>query len=241
MTSIPRKNGTMALFLGITRSGKSVPVKRISEKWERVLVYDPKGEYHTELGYDQANTRRELLDMLKTATGNAKINFPGVSKSDFLFFCDCAFNWNRQKEAMIIAEELGSVTNAGKADGPWNRLINQSMAYGALLIGTVQRGQEVDKSLLNSASFVHVAQHGTDDDCFYIAKKLGVEMEDIPREPLKFFQWTGGRGIVVKGHVDFKGAKSKTWDTGTPRFVRASNGKPMKFNKTGRFDGVAYC
>ncbi|MFM2476687.1 hypothetical protein [Celerinatantimonas sp. MCCC 1A17872] len=240
MSSI-RTNGNMALFLGITRSGKSVPVKRISEKWTRVLVYDPKGEYHLELGFEQANTRRELLDMLKAATGPAKINYMGISKSDFLFFCDCAFNWNHQKEAMIICEELASVTNAGKADGAWNRLINQSMAFGPLVVGTVQRGQEVDKSLLNSANFVHVAQHGTDDDAYYIAKKLGVPMEEIPREPLKFFQWTANRGIVVRGHVDFKGAKGKLWDDGTPRFIRASNGKPMKFNRAGRFDGVAYC
>ncbi|MFM2481163.1 hypothetical protein [Celerinatantimonas sp. YJH-8] len=240
MSNILRKDGSMALFLGITRSGKSVPVKRISEKWSRVLVYDPKGEYHTQLGYEQANSRRELFGMLKAATGPAKINYPGVSKGDFLFFCDCAFNWIRQKEAMIICEELASVTNAGKADGPWNRLINQSMAFGPLIVGTVQRGQEVDKSLMNSASFVHVAQHGTDDDAYYIAKKLGVDMSEIPREPLQFLQWTGSRGIVVRGHVDFKGAKSKLWDTGTPRFVRANNGKPMKFNQTGRFDGVAY-
>ncbi|CAG9001450.1 MAG: hypothetical protein CENE_03470 [Candidatus Celerinatantimonas neptuna] len=141
---------------------------------------------------------------------------------------------------MIICEELACVRSPGKAAEYLNRLINQSLAFGLLIVGTVQRGQEVDKSMLNSASYVHVAKHSTEDDAIYLAKKLGIPDSEVPRTKLKFIQWTSDRGIVCWGNIDFKGAKSKSWTRGGPRFINAHIGKIMGFERDGRLKGVVY-
>ena len=109
----------LALFVAIARSGKSVLVKRLIQNHKRVLVFDPKGEYATQLGFTPCNSRNELVDLLKKSKGNARIAYIKHDKKEFDTFCDCAFNWNRMSPATIICEELANVTNCGKATGNW--------------------------------------------------------------------------------------------------------------------------
>lgn len=49
----------------------------------------------------------------------------GFDKKEFDNFCRLAHTWNRQKEAIIVIEELAAVTNTGKASGYWGVLVNQ--------------------------------------------------------------------------------------------------------------------
>ncbi|MCA1778952.1 MAG: type IV secretory system conjugative DNA transfer family protein [Xanthomonadaceae bacterium] len=231
-----RPDGSIIVYIGITRSGKSTPVKEVCNKNSRVLAYDPKGEY-AQLGFVECETREQLWQALKNTTGPGKIAFVANSRKDFQFWCDCAYNWNRQKQAVLVAEELANVTNAGKAEDNWGRLINQSMAFGPLILATVQRGQEVDKGLMNNASALHIAQHQTDDDAGYIAGKIGVGMEMIPREQLRFIVWRGGKGVLIRnGQVTFANNKPKF------RGIKAGSNRavPLSIEKTGRFKGVEY-
>ncbi len=233
-----RNDGQMILYVGVSRSGKSVPVKRIAEAHPRVLAWDPKGEYAFQLGFHHCTTKEELLAAVLDTTGAGKIAFTHSDPKMFEFWCEIAFNFNRQAPAVLIAEELAAVTNSSKASGAWGRLVNQGLAYEPLILATVQRGQEVDKSVMNNASFVHVCMHNTDDDAEYIARKLGVDIDLVPRKPLEFFQWRSGSGVVCSGKIDFKGAVSGNWKEGTPQF-RIGN-KLQKFTQQGRFSGLNY-
>lgn len=219
-----RKDGVMGLFIGITRSGKSTPIKAMIKdprKAKRVLVWDAKNEYGPSLGLAVIKTLPELLSTLKSTKNVGRFAYvpSSFSKQEFDNFCRLAHTWNRQMEAVIVVEELAAVTNTGKASGYWGVLVNQSLGLGATLFATVQRGQEVDKSVMNAASYLWVCQHNTDDDARYMAKKLGVNINDIPREALIFTIWSPAKGLLSKGYVNFP--------KNIPRFLDRKTGKRM--------------
>lgn len=204
-----RADGKMGLFIGITRSGKSTPIKamiKCAKKAKRVLIWDAKNEYGPSLGLTVIKSLADLLTTLKKTQGNGRFAYvpTGFDKKEFDHFCRLAHVWNRQKEAIIVIEELAAVTNTGKAAGYWGVLVNQSLGLGATLFATVQRGQEVDKSVMNAASYLYVCQHNTDDDAKYMAKKLGVAITAIPREPLRFLVWSPSKGGLSQGKVTFR-------------------------------------
>ncbi|WGW00342.1 hypothetical protein QF117_09195 [Vibrio sp. YMD68] len=232
-----RNDGELILSMGVSRSGKSVLVKRIAEQFERVMAFDPKGEYVHQMGYEACLTPAEFIEKARATKGTGKLAFVASDPKSFELFCEVAFTFNREAPALIIPEELAAVTGTAKAQGAWGKLINQGLAFGPTILGTVQRGQEVDKSIMNNATYLHICMHNTDDDAAYIAKKLGIDMDVVPRKPLDFIQWRSGQGLLCSGKIDFVGAKSKHWQEGSPRFL--INNQPKKLNKT-RFSGVKY-
>lgn len=232
-----RNDGELILSMGVSRSGKSVLVKRIAEQFERVIAFDPKGEYVHQMGYEACLTPAEFIEKARATKGAGKLAFVASDPKSFELFCEVAFTFNREAPALIIPEELAAVTGTAKAQGAWGKLINQGLAFGPTILGTVQRGQEVDKSIMNNATYLHICMHNTDDDAAYIAKKLGIDMDVVPRKPLDFIQWRSGQGLLCSGKIDFAGAKSKYWQEGTPRFL--INNQPKKLNKT-RFSSVKY-
>ena len=231
-----RKDGLMGLFIGITRSGKSTPIKAMIPKAKRLLIWDAKNEYGAAFNLQVIRSMPELLNKLRSTTGNGRFAFvpTGYSKAEFDNFCRLAHIWNRQKEAVIVIEELAAVTNAGKASGYWGVLVNQSLGLGATLLATVQRGQEVDKSVMNASTYLYVCQHNTEDDARYMAKKLGVDVPKIPRVPLQFLIWSPSKGAITSGHVEFKNNK--------PAFIKNGAGrKRLGISPTcGKFNGLIY-
>jgi len=191
-----RKDGLMGLFIGITRSGKSTPIKAMIPKAKRLLIWDAKNEYGMPFKMKIIRTIPELLTELRKAKN-------GYNKGEFDQFCRLAHIWNRQKEAVIVVEELAAVTSCGKASGYWGVLVNQSLGLGATILATVQRGQEVDKSVMNASTYLYVCQHNTEDDARYMARKLGVDIETIPRLPLRFLIWNPTHSSMVSGIVKF--------------------------------------
>ncbi len=232
-----RADGKMGLFIGITRSGKSTPIKALiksAQKAPRVLVWDAKNEYGPSLGLTVIKTLSDLLIALKKTTGKGRFAYvpSAFDKKEFDNFCRLAHTWNRQKEAVIIVEELAAVTNTGKASGYWGVLVNQSLGLGATLFATVQRGQEVDKSIMNAASYLYVCQHSTDDDVKYMAKKLGVLIAAIPREPLRFLLWSPSKGNLSQGNVTFKQGRPVFQQASpTKRRLTVNTGSPLLFNQ----------
>lgn len=234
-----RSDGSTVLFMGVSRSGKSVPLKLAAEQHKRCIAYDSKGEMHTQLGFEKFDDKHEFLErLIEIGDGDGQLVFVPSNRKDFDFFCDCAFNFNRAAPCAVVCEELADCTNAAKADGAWGRLINQCLAYGVTILATVQRGQEVDKTLMNNATFLHITKHNTVDDQIYIAAKLGIDADEIPSKPLHFLQWSSDKGICTKGMITFNKKTSKNWQSGTPEFT--SGGKKRKVLSSGQLEGVAY-
>ena len=232
-----RNDGLMGLFIGITRSGKSTPIKAMIPKAKRLLIWDAKNEYGQAFNLKVIRSMPQLLNELRKTTGNGRFAFvpTGYSKPEFDNFCRLAHIWNRQKEAVIVIEELAAVTNSGKASGYWGVLVNQSLGLGATILATVQRGQEVDKSVMNASTYLYVCQHNTEDDAKYMAKKLGVAANMIPRTPLKFMMWSPSKGIMTSGHVKFN-------TNNKPAFIKDDKGaKRLGLSAVcGKFNGLVY-
>lgn len=235
-----RPDGVLIIAIAVARSGKSVWIKKAIENDKRVFAFDPKGEYASQLGFTACRTRGEVIAALRASPGAARISYVKHDKKEFDFFCDAAFTWNMQAQCTIISEELGNTTNCGKAAGHWGRLSCQGLAYGPKIIGTVQRGQEVDKTIMNNATFMHIGRHSTLKDQKYIADQLGVASGLIPNKPLEFIQWTSDRGIVCEGTIDFL-KPSKNWPEGTPRFRSKAEGRAvLTFGENGKFNQIQY-
>ena len=239
-----RNDGIMGLFIGITRSGKSTPIKAMIAKAPRLLVWDAKNEYGPAFNLVVIRSLPELLTRLRSCKGRGRFAYvpTGYNRKEFDAFCRLAHTWNRQKEAVIVIEELAAVTNAGKASGYWGVLVNQSLGLGATLLATVQRGQEVDKSIMNASTYMYICQHNTEDDAKYMAGKLGVPVSVIPRVPLQFILWTPSRGLLAQGHVEFRKNGKPANVGGKPVFIRAGKGrKRLTLSATcGLFAGVVY-
>lgn len=238
-----RNDGTIAASIGASRSGKSVPIKRAVESLPRVLAFDPKGEYSSQLGFERITSIEALIKRCKELGSKpAQLALFASDKKSFDAFCGVAYIWNMYAPIAAVCEELARVTSVSKAEGNWGRLTNQGLAYGITIFATVQRGQEVDKTLLNNASFIHVCRHSTDDDCEYIAKKLGVDLSEIPRKKLEFLQWTSDLGIVARGTIDFPASKkTKKWPEGCPRFrSKGGNRRVLTIRSDGRFKQIKY-
>ena len=57
---------------------------------------------------------------------------------------------------------------------------------------------------MNNATYLHICQHNTESDAKYMANKIGVKLETIPRVPLVFIIWSPSKGLVVTGCIQFK-------------------------------------
>lgn len=244
MSNTARPDGQLILAVGASRSGKSVWVKEAIKNDARIVVFDPKGEYISQLGFTPCYDRKDLLAALMATKGAGRIAFRAIGKKEFQFFCEAAFNWNRQAVATIICEELANSTNSGKAEAYWGILISQGLAFGPKIIGTVQRGQEVDKSIFDNATFVHVTQHKTFKARTYLSDALEVDISEVPEKKLEFIQFVSGEGVVVSGSINFSGKASKIWPDGSPIFRGVANGngkaKRLTIQKHAIFSGVTY-
>lgn len=199
-----RKDGKLIICIGASRSGKSVYIKELLKLHKRAIIFDAKGEYTDIKSF---NNRYDFLEYAKTCK-NEHIAFRSFSKKDFDFFCAVTFVFNMQSPSLIICEELANVTQSGQAVGKWGRLVNQGLAFEPTIVGTVQRGQEVDKSILGNASIVHIAKQTTADDRNYIAKKFYIDEQKIPKEPLQFLHLTSEGGLILAGKIDFSNGKA---------------------------------
>jgi hypothetical protein len=231
-----REDGTTILNIGKSRSGKTSIIKAVEKLHGRSLAFDPKTEW-CELGFELHETKESLFNALVNSNKNTKISFASYDKKDFDFWSACAFNFNREKETFLIAEELGAVTDTNRASANWGRLVNQGLGFGMVLMGTVQRGQEVDKTIINNSTAINVFQHSTEQDAKSMADRIGVDIEEIPRSPMEFIVWTPVHGIIIKkGRVTYK--------NNVPRFTGIKKGTSRPVNlalqANGMFKGVHY-
>lgn len=230
-----RPDGNIAVAIGKTRCGKSTIVKAILKKHPRALVSDPKNQYHAQMGFERFYDRFALVDRLQeVGDGAAQICYVPSNAKDFDFVCDAAFTWNIQKQICFVAEELAMFASSGRSSGHWGRLVNQGLEYGINILGTVQRGQEVDKTVMNAASFIHIMQHATETDASYISMKTGIPLEKIPREPMQFVQWSDAAGLICEGTTKYVGTGAKAW----PEF--RVKGQVKAVEKDGKFKGIEY-
>ena len=195
------------LTLGMTGSGKThwlINHPLVKKRGGRLLVWDPYESHNVHY----AKTRAEFARMVSAAVQSGKGFRLGLAvnptESAFEFFCQvCWAALDGRKDTVILPEELGDVARSGKASPAWGRLVRVGRKYGAILMPTTQRPQEIDKTLFTQVGRVWVGLVSPYDQT-YVEKNTGLErgsLQTIKPESYKFayvhghnVQW-GGPGM----------------------------------------------
>lgn len=234
-----RASGNRFLIIGASGGGKTTISKMIAELHDRIAAFDVKEEWSLIPGFKSVREKNKLFELMKESKGALKVAYPQLNSSEFDFFCKVAFNWNRQKQALIIAEELAMVTGTAKAKDGWLRMVTQIRAYGATLLAVAQRTQEIDNTIINNITGIFLFMQTTDADAEKAAKLLGINVEDVPREEFKFIFWTPKKGILIHD-----GKTSLNAKTGKISLMGKKPGQSrpvtLKIQKDGKFKGVDY-
>lgn len=186
MTTQKRDDGLMVAVAGQSRWGKTYWVKQQIKPAPRALCWDPRGEFLEE-GFTLAKSLPELAGLLREIReGEGQITYWGPL-ADFNGWCDLAYHWGQLWPAAFCMDEMSDVTHSGKADDALGEFIRKGLFFGNHIYGLTQRPQETTKTLWSNASIIHSHGFIAPDDQLYIAKRLGVPVDQVAS--LKKYEW----------------------------------------------------
>jgi len=182
-----RPDGIMGVYAGASRMGKTTALLETLKPMKRIIARDPRCEYGRLPGWETVKTITELATMLSdTGTGKRKIAFFGANK-DFSDFCELAYVWGMQWPCAIVAEELGDVSQSGKAVDAFGELIRKGLYYGNHIYAVAQRPQEITKTLTGNMTFIHTHGFMQDLDVKYMLGLIGCKEAEL--KALQKGQW----------------------------------------------------
>jgi hypothetical protein len=173
------RDGQLVVVVGASRSGKTQYVRRRLVDAPRVLVWDPKAEYH------ELTRIRDLpawLNVcLNTRVDSRAAYVPGSPRREFSLFCDLAWHYCRfaAPGSILVVDELADVSHAGKAPDSWGTILRQGLGYGVDIYAITQRPQESDKTSMGNASALVCCRLARADDRRYMANELDVPVSAI--------------------------------------------------------------
>jgi hypothetical protein len=184
-----RKDGTLYLVTGATRTGKTTWVVERVARARRLLVWDSAGEFSDLYGCLRVTSIRELAQLVKPGAPPRRIGFVApVTPEVFAAFCRLAWIFVQAHElATVVVEELADVTTPGKAPIYWGLLTRRGLRYGPEIYALTQRPAESDKTVMGNAMVIHVHQCALESDAETLAAHLRVPMEHV--DALEPFQW----------------------------------------------------
>lgn len=133
-----------------------------------------------------------FLAALKKASASGKGYRIGWSGDDdpetFEWFCRAAWAvLDGQHETYIVCEEMADQGMGQKMPAFLRKLMVRGRKYGAVMITTTQRCQEVPKALITQAANRYVGLH-EDQDARYLERAVGIKAAEIEAlEPLTFW------------------------------------------------------
>jgi hypothetical protein len=136
--------------------------------------------------------RGRFLAALKSAAASGKPYRIGWSGDDdqetFEWFCRAAWAvLDGRHETYIVCEEMADQGMGQKLPPFLRKLMVRGRKYGAIMITTTQRCQEVPKALITQAANRYIGLH-EDQDARYLEKAVGIKAPEIEAlEPLTFF------------------------------------------------------
>ena len=190
-----REDGTLELYAGASRCGKTSLMYARIQGAPRVLVWDVQGQFGMYQGWEIIRTLHDLVDALEAPgedTTPCKISYQPESLDQFDLFCRIAYAWIVQGPGMVVVEELADVTVSGKACAGWGVLTRRGLKYGPSILTAIQRPQWADKDTLGNATHLVLFRQG--DGAREYLEKMSIPGDRIPREPHTYHVRTGGDG-----------------------------------------------
>jgi hypothetical protein len=180
-----------------TGGGKSQLLRNelLPAKGVRMLFWDVdtdhKAHRYTEKG--------AFLAALKSADASGKpfrIAWAGDDDQEtFHWFCRAAWAvLDGQRLTFIVCEEMADLGMGQKLPAFFRKIMVRGRKYGAIVVTTTQRCQEVPKALITQAANRYIGLH-EDQDARYLERAVGIKAGEIEAlEPLDFWH-KGPEGI----------------------------------------------
>lgn len=173
------------MVCGGSGSGKTAWLSRQVKKEKRVIVWDMKGEYARDFGYELVATLPALIERVRGAK-EARIAFSSVNPKDFDAWARVAYAWGR---CVVIAEELADVTTPGKAPLGWGMVVRRGRDRALKVYGVTQRPSESDKTIVGNRTLVHCCMLPRAADRAYMAREMGIEQSVLDSlQPLQYVE-----------------------------------------------------
>lgn len=128
----------------------------------------------------------------------------------FSAFCELAW---REGNLMMFVDEVGEVTKANKAPGPWRKCVNVGRSYdhgrkALSIIGANQRPAEVDKSFLANCDVIHTGRLGDIADAKRFAASWGIDAAELVNLPdLHWVEKRAETSEIFRGVLSFSNTK----------------------------------
>ncbi|MDX1801579.1 MAG: hypothetical protein R3303_11660 [Marinobacter sp.] len=138
------------------------------------------------------SNRGAFLAALKSADRSGKPFRIGWSGDDdpatFEWFCRAAWAvLDGERETWVICEEMADLGMGQKMPDFFRKLMVRGRKYGAIVITTTQRCQEVPKALITQPANRYIGLH-EDQDSRYLERATGIRSADIETlKPLTFW------------------------------------------------------
>lgn len=199
-----RGDGLLVAVAGRSRSGKTAWTLQRIQGAARLLVRDPRLEYVGPLKAKAVDSVPALAAALRnTGIGAGRFCYTGPD-SGFDAVCKLGYLWGQLWPIVFVGEEISDVTTPGKAPDGWGQLIRKGLYYGNHIYSITQRPAECDKTVWGNASVIHSHGFVRQEDREYMARQLGVTVQDI--EALQQFEYLerwADQADVVRGKVVF--------------------------------------
>lgn len=199
-------DGRLYVIAGASRSGKTAWTRKQTQRTRRAMAWDPEDQWAQLPGWRKVTTRAGLLAAAKQP-GAQRVAYVAGGKlaEEFDFFAGCAMYAGRYVEPLdVIAEELADVTTPSKAPGNWGILLRRGLKRGISIWCISQRWSEADKTAVGNASDFVVFRQSSGDDVAYLARKTGIDADQLRGlVPLEFVQMDALTGAVKRGKLRF--------------------------------------
>lgn len=208
-TSLPPRHVHITAATG---GGKSQLTRNdiVPKRGARVLLWDVDHD-HDCLRFENRNKFVTAVESAVKSKKPFRLGWSGDdSKETFFWFCYVAWRiLDGAFDTYIVVEEAADLELGQTLKGSGlGTLMRRGRKYGAIVISTTQRVQEIPKGLVTQSPFVYVGKQ-KGHDAKYLEKMLGLPAEDMRGlEPLSFYKQDGNAWALFKTKYRAFGNKS---------------------------------
>lgn len=166
--------------------GKTHALLRRLAGFDRVIVWDMKGEYSRDLGFERV-PGAGLYDRLRAGPG--RISVTSHDPRHFQNFCTLAHWWGA---CAVVAEELADVTRPGKAPLEWGIVLRRGRDRALSVFAVSQRPTECDTTIFGLRTYTAAFYLPRANDRAYMARELDTDRRRLDAlKPHQFLERNG--------------------------------------------------
>lgn len=209
-------------YFGAMRTGKSASMKQRLQALnpQRVMIFDPKHEYAPNVRSETEAAFYQAVEKFRYG-GRMAIMRPPFDDAQrirwFDRFCKTALAVGRhfgKGAAVVVADELQTVTTAHSAPAGWRELVQTGCSWGLHILAASQRPATIDKHFWSQASYLRTFRLNFKDDADSLGGALLVPARDvIALGHLEYIERDLSHGKPSqRGKVTFKSQSARSID-----------------------------